>query len=142
MSVFLYNGKSARLRSKLRSPRASVGDCSPNFISCRVGKSMWELVECESRYSPRIQRQFRLAHLRDATNEKGDESSSTFFPPPLPYCLVAISQETRETLTERVLLEKFVAKRLFCHSYHLIRITLIYSEFYFYVLFKSLHMCK
>lgn len=101
-----------------------------------------EIVECESRYSPRIQRQFRLAHLRDATNEKGDESSSTFFPPPLPYCLVAISQETRETLTERVLLEKFVAKRLFCHSYHLIRITLIYFEFYFYVLFKSLHMRK
>lgn len=69
-----------------------------------------EIVECESRYSPRIQRQFRLAYLRDATNEKGDES---FSPPSL--IVSWLSQETQETLTERVLpiLEKFVAKCLF-----------------------------
>lgn len=29
-----------------------------------------EIVECESRYSLRIQRQFRLEYLRSATNEK------------------------------------------------------------------------
>lgn len=111
-SVFLYNGKSARLTSKLRSPRASVGDCSPNFISCRVGKSMWD-----RRMRVTIFPQDSTTVSSGVSTRRDERKRGRVLLPTLTYCLVAISQETQETLTERVLpiLEKFVAKCLFHH---------------------------
>lgn len=87
--VFLYNGKSTRLASKLRSPRASARRLVPQTSFRVAWEEVCEIVECESRYSLRIQRQFCLAYIHRRAAKKRTRLS--------PFSLI-VSWLSRENL--------------------------------------------
>lgn len=99
--------------SKSRSPRASVGDCSPNFISRRVGKSMWDRRMRVTIFPQDSTTVSSGVSTRRDERKRGGRVLLHLFSLLLSRGYFA---RTEETLTETVLLEKFTAKLFIIQS--------------------------